>query len=56
MQQRAPITFDRRKDPFRNYPPAANQERAAETELHVLWLEKYLNRARPIGKGSKIKR
>jgi hypothetical protein len=42
--QHAPL-FERRKDPLRVFPPAANQELPLEKELHVSWQERFLRRA-----------
>lgn len=53
MAHRTPAAFERRTDPLRTFPPAANQEipphetSADENkELHVQWMEKYLRKTR----------
>lgn len=43
--QHAPL-LERRKDPLRVFPPAANQDIPLEKELHVLWQERFLRRGR----------
>lgn len=45
MKQRIPAAYDRRKDPARNLPPAANEELPQDKELHELWQDKYLHKA-----------
>lgn len=44
MKQRIPTAHNRRKDPFRNLPQAANEDLPQDKELHELWQDRYLHK------------